>query len=188
MLGITQAPQTRRALPKKRYNMALPLPKSVSAPTTSAPVAEVSVASKGKVAIKQFGKARTEPNEAGESQQIPAPKPLGVDMVAMSKKVHDVIKSEVSALGVDYTNFVTACTLDKPSIPGHKEGRATYAFANMVISLDKVFGLLTKERGVGGVAKMKQVIEKKDVALGALRAKLLALGQSEADIAAILGA
>ncbi len=168
--------------------MTLPLPKSVSAPVTSAPSAHVEVAAKGKVAIKQFGKARTEPNEAGESQQLPAPKPMGIDMVAMSKKVHDVIKSEVSALGVDYTAFVSACTLDKPSIPGHKEGRATYAFANMVISLDKVFGLLTKERGVNGVAKMKQVIEKKDNALAALRAKLLALGQSEADINAILGA
>ena len=169
--------------------MALPLPKSVSAPVTSAPSVhtEVATATKGKVAIKQFGKARTEPNEAGESQQLPAPKPMGIDMVAMSKKVHDVIKSEVSALGVDYAAFVSACTLDKPSIPGHKEGRATYAFANMVISLDKVFGLLTKERGVNGVAKMKQVMEKKDNALAALRAKLLALGQSEADINAILG-
>lgn len=167
--------------------MTLPVPKSVAAPTVSAPSTSVATASKGKVAIKQFGKARTEPNEAGESQQIPAPKPMGVDMVAMSKTVHEVIKAEVTKLGVDYTNFVTACTLDKPSIPGHKEGRATYAFANMVISLDKVFGLLTKERGLGGVAKLQQVIAKKDNAMSALRAKLLSLGQSEADINAILG-
>ena len=57
----------------------------------------------------------------------------------------------------------------------------------MVVGLDKVFGLLTKERGVGGVAKMKQVIEKKDNALAALKAKLIALGQSEAEINQILG-
>ena len=169
--------------------MALPAPKSVApianAPNVSAPAVEV--ASKGKVAIKQFGKARTEPNEQGESVQIPAPKPLGVDMVAMSKATHEFIKAQVAGLKVDYDSFVAACTLDKPSIPGHKEGRATYAFANMVVGLDKVFGLLTKERGVGGMVKMKQVIEKKDNALAALKAKLIALGQSEAEINQILG-
>jgi hypothetical protein len=172
--------------------MALPAPKSVAAPTVASngdtSNAPVAVATKAKVAIKQFGKARTEPNAAGETQQIPAPKPAGVDLVEFAKAEHEAIKGKIVALGIDWDTFVTACTLDKPSIPGHKEGRATYAFANMVVGLDKVFGLLTKERGVGGVAKMKQVIEKKDKLLDTLKAKLLAMGQSEDEIAALLNA
>ncbi len=171
--------------------MALPAPKSVAAPAVASNdngTSNVAVATKTKVAIKQFGKARTEPNAAGETQQIPAPKPCGVDLVEMSKSIHETIKTTISGKGIDYDSFVVACQLDKPSIPGHKEGRATYAFANMVVSLDKVFGLLTKERGIGGAAKLKQVIEKKDTALNALKAKLLALGQSEEEINAILGA
>lgn len=169
--------------------MALPTPKSVAAPSTAsvaAPVAGVETATKTKVAIKQFGKARTEADAEGNTQQIPAPKPMGVDFVALLKDTRAFVKGQIEGAKLDWDSFVTACQLDKPSVPGHKEGRATYTLANSIVSLDKAFDLLTKERGVGGAAKLKQVIEKKDALLATMRAKLLALGEKEEDINAIL--
>ena len=168
--------------------MPLPTPKSVAPVANTAPVAGavVETAEKGKIKIKQFGKARTEPDAKGETQQIPAPKPSGVDFVELAKELHAFLKSNIEARKIDFDAFVSSCELDKPSIPGHKEGKATYATANAIVSLDKVFGLLTKERGIGGVAKMKQQLENKSAQMEKLKALLVSLGQSPEAIEAIL--
>lgn len=169
--------------------MSLPTPKSVAAPTApAAATPEVATANKSKVIIKQFGKARTEEDANGNTQVIPAPKPLNVDFVELSKKIHGFVKGEIEGLKIDWETFVGACALDKPSVPGHKEGRATYATANAIISLDKVYGLLTKERGIGGAAKTKQLLASKTAAFDVLRAKLMELGQSPEAIEALIAA
>ncbi len=156
--------------------MPLPTPaKSDVTPIVAA--APVAVAEKGDVKIKQFGPAKDANDVA-----IPAPTPCGVDLVALASKLADAVKAELTALNVDVQAFVNSLELNKETVPGHKAGRIAYGMASVIGNIFKYVGLATKERGAGGFAKMKADIQKKDDQVAKLRAQLIKLGMSEAEV------
>jgi hypothetical protein len=155
-------------------------PTATDAPktVTSAPVV---AGEKKTVVMKQFGPAK---DDAGNDVVPPAP--LGVNLVELCKSLYNFTLSELSKLSVDPEKFVVALDINKETVPGHKNGRAAYATANAVASLFKHNGLLNKERGAGGYAKLKDTIQKKDSAIEALKARLLAMKMPAEEIEAIL--
>jgi len=160
----------------------MPLPTAPKVETTSSAAPAASVATEKKaVVIKQFGKAK---DDAGND--IPAPSALGVDLVALCKKLYDFTLSELGTAGVDPEKFVEALEINKESVPGHKNGKAAYATANALASIFKHNGLLNKARGAGGYAKLKNDIAKKDNAIEALKARLVAMGMKPEEIEATL--
>lgn len=161
--------------------MPLPsAPKADAAPTTSTAAPVVSTEKKA-VVIKQFGKAK---DDAGND--IAAPSPLGVDLVALCKETYEFVLGKLAAVNVDPEKFVEALEINKETVPGHKNGKAAYATANALASIFKHNGLLNKARGAGGYAKLKNDIAKKDNAIEALKARLIKMGMSAEEIEATL--
>lgn len=150
-----------------------PVTASANAPATTPSTDGASEPAK----IKQFGAAK---DAAGNT--IPAPTPLGLNLVDISKTLFEALKTVVASKGVDITAFIDACELDKPTVPGHKEGRIAYNTANLILNLSRSNGLLNKQRGATGMALANQKIAALDKKTAALRALLLKLGQSEAEI------
>lgn len=163
--------------------MALPTVPTVAAPiTTTAPTvpSTASAAATGtaeKAPIKQFG-----PSKDVDGNVIPAPKAAGIDLVGLAKKLWATIVSECEAASVKPDDFVNACALDKPTVPGHKEGRAAYGTANCVRNIASSNGNLTKQRGATGMALANQKIAALDAKMAKLTAALKALGKSDAEI------
>ncbi len=162
--------------------MALPTPAKadVVAPTTSAPT----VAATGettKAAIKQFGPAKD-----ANDVVIPAPAPLGINLVELAKTLFNTVKTELDSKAVDVNAFLSALELNKEEVPGHKEGRIAYGMANAISNIFKYVGLANKERGAGGFAKMKADIAKKDSQVNKLREQLIKLGMKPEDVDAQL--
>lgn len=162
----------------------MPLPTVPTAPATtvtaSAPAAASTPAAttaSEPAKIKQFGPAK---DAAGAT--IPAPTPLGFDLVDISKNLWESLKTVVASKGADINAFISACELDKPTVPGHKEGRIAYNTANLILNLSRSNGLLNKQRGATGMALANQKIAALDKKTAALRALLIKLGQSEAEI------
>lgn len=158
--------------------MPLPVPPSASDPAT-APVSTAKDANveKPKAVIKQFGPAK---DDAGND--IPAPSPLGFDLVNACKDLYKFVMDKLAAQGIDPNKFVEALELNKETVPGSKNGKAAYATANAIASICKHNGLLNKERGAGGYAKLKDAIAKKDSAIEALKARLVEMGMKPEDI------
>lgn len=157
---------------------------TATAPTTtaSAPVAApASGEAPAKGAIKQFGPAK---DDAGVT--IPAPTPLGIDLVDASKTLYEALKSYVASKGADIQAFIDACELDKPTVPGHKEGRIAYNTANTILNLARSNGLLNKQRGATGMALANQKIAALDEKINKLKKLFLSLGKSEAEVDAML--
>jgi len=164
----------------------MPLPAPTKAPETTPTVAAAAaapVAASEGSKIKQFGPAKD-----ANDNEIPAPKPLGVDLVEFGKSLFGNVNEYLSKLGVDATAFLHALELNTEDVPGHKAGRITYGMASVLTNIAKYNGLATKERGAGGFAKMKADIEKKDAQVQKLREQLLKLGMKAEDIDAQLSA
>lgn len=164
--------------------MPLPIvPTTAATPATAASTVPSATApeASAKGAIKQFGPAK---DAAGNV--IPAPTPLGVDLVDVSKTLFETLKSYVSAKGVDVSAFIDACELDKPTVPGHKEGRIAYNTANVLLNLSRSNGMLNKQRGATGMALANQKIAASENKIAKLKALLVSLGKSEAEIDVIL--
>ncbi len=123
--------------------------------------------------IKQFGPAKNT-----DGVEIPSPTPKGVDLVNLSKTLYAAVEGFVQAAGCTMQDFVDACVLDKTNVPGHKNGRLSYATANVVLNLAKSHNILNKVRGIGGAAALKKKVEEKDAKIAALMAKLAAAGIS----------
>lgn len=157
-----------------------PAPKADNV-TVASNVVKVESGEKKIVVMKQFGSAK---DDAGNDVVPPAP--LGINLVELSKSLYKFILDELAKTGVDAEKFVIALDINKETVPGHKHGRAAYATANAVSSIFKHNGLLNKERGAGGYAKLKDTIQKKDSAIEALKARLLAMKMSAEEIEAIL--
>lgn len=162
----------------------MPLPAAPTAPTSEVKAAAPVVAGEKKtVVMKQFGSAK---DDAGND--VVPPQPLGFDLVQHAKDLYTFTLSKLAEKGIDANKFVEALDINKESCPGHKNGRAAYAVANALTSIFKHNGLLNKERGAGGYAKLKDTIQKKDSAIEALRARLIAMGTSAAEVDALLAA
>ena len=174
--------------------MALPPPPSK--PITSAPVAAavatapaaqvesvenetVSTSDSGTASnAKKFGPAKDEQGNA-----IPAPKPLGVDLVELSKSLKVTIDNTLAALNVTPDQITEAIdALDKGDFPGNKAGKIAYKTGGIVVDVYDIFEALTKKRGAGGLAKAIKdrdaKLEKLTELLGKLGGKL-GLGADE---------
>jgi hypothetical protein len=124
--------------------------------------------------IKQFGPAKN-----ADGVELPSPTPKGVNLVDLSKTLYAAVEGFVKAAGTDMQAFVDACAeIDKTNVPGHKNGRLSYATSNVVQSLAKSYNILNKVRGIGGAAALKKQVEAKDAKIAALMAKLAAAGIS----------
>jgi hypothetical protein len=120
--------------------------------------------------IKQFGPAKN-----ADGVEIPSPTPKGINLVDLSKTLYATVEGFVKAAGTNMQDFVDACAaIDKTDVPGHKNGRLSYATSNVVQSLAKSYNILNKVRGVGGAAALKKKVEEKDARIAALMAKLAA--------------
>lgn len=153
----------------------MPLPEPAKKVTTNAAVKDAGAAVTEAVAsnIKQFGAAKN-----SDGVEIPSPTPKGVNLVDLSKTLYAAVEGFVQAAGTTMQDFVDACVLDKTQVPGHKNGRLSYATANVVLNLAKSHNILNKVRGVGGAAALKKKVEEKDAKIAALMAKLAAAGIS----------
>jgi hypothetical protein len=170
---------------RKEYNMPLPaaITKSV-APTTTA-TAPVTAAATNAVEtsapeasadkkvshIKQFASVK---DEAGNL--IPVPRPLGVDLVEFAKETYAFVNDKAKALGAELAELVEAAdSLDKETIPGSKEGKITYGFANILVKLSDIYDATQRKRGAGGFAAIKAREAAKDAKIEQLQKQLEAL-------------
>jgi hypothetical protein len=165
--------------------MPIPSAPKADAPTNTAPKSVVESGEKktGPV-MKQFGSAKD-----AEGVDVVPPQPLGFDLVQHCKDLYSFTLSKLGEKGIDATAFVGALDINKETCPGHKAGRAAYATANALVSLFKHNGVLNKERGASGYAKLNDTIKKKDNAIEALKARLIAMNtMTAAEIDAIIAA
>lgn len=154
--------------------MALPpppaAPSAPSAPAPTTPSVDNGASEKAKTVIKQFGPAK---DDAGNV--IPAPKPLGVDLVEIGKDIWAGISEKLTGAGVSVADFIAACELDKTKVPGSKEGRIAYAVANIVAKIADLNDLANKKRGSGGASALKAKLEASQQQNAQLQAQLAAV-------------
>lgn len=167
---------------RKEYNM--PLPTAITKPATApaAPVAQEGTSTPAPAAtdagadkkvshIKQFAPVK---DDAGNP--TPVPRPLGVDLVEMAKVTYEFVSNKAKELGVELGALVDAVDeLDKESIPGSKEGKITYGFANVLVKITDMYEATQRKRGAGGFAAIKAREAAKDAKINELQKQLEAL-------------